>query len=61
MEDWITLARLVRPRGIRGELLAESLSGRRDRFSGLREVRLFGGGRIEGDVGAFFAVIITIF
>jgi 16S rRNA processing protein RimM len=49
MEDWITLARLVRPRGIRGELLAESLSGRRERFSGLREVRLFAGGRIEGE------------
>ncbi len=29
---------LGRPRGIRGELLAESLSGRPERFAGLREV-----------------------
>ena len=26
MEDWITLARVVRPRGNRGEVLADSLS-----------------------------------
>ncbi|MBI4873146.1 MAG: 16S rRNA processing protein RimM [Acidobacteria bacterium] len=45
MDDWITLARLVRPRGIRGEVLAESLSNRPDRFSRLKKVMLMPAGR----------------
>ncbi len=49
MEEWITLARLVRPRGNRGELIAEPLSSRRERFATLRQVTLFAGGRPEGE------------
>ncbi len=48
MEGWITLARLSRPRGNRGELLAEPL-GNRKRSTGLREVWLFADGRPEGE------------
>jgi len=49
MESWITLARLVRPRGNRGELVAEPLSSRPERYSGLREVTLFASGGPEGE------------
>jgi len=37
---------LGRPRGNRGELTAESLSGRPERFARLREVRLLGDGAL---------------
>ena len=38
--EWISIAVLGRPRGNRGELTAESLSSRPERFSQLKEVRL---------------------
>jgi 16S rRNA processing protein RimM len=41
----VTVAVLVRPRGVRGELTAVSQSGHPERFSQLKLVRLFGDGR----------------
>jgi 16S rRNA processing protein RimM len=49
MDDWITLARVVRPRGNRGEVLAEPLSGRPDAFSAPRQVLLSAGGHPPGE------------
>lgn len=43
-EDWISIAVLGRPRGIRGELTAVSLSSRPERFARLKNVRLAGDG-----------------
>jgi len=43
-EDWITVAVLHRPRGNRGEVTAESLSSKPERFARLKEVRLMGDG-----------------
>ncbi|HEY3824372.1 MAG TPA: ribosome maturation factor RimM [Bryobacteraceae bacterium] len=42
--DWISVAVLGRPRGNRGELTAESLSSRPERFARLKDVRLLGDG-----------------
>jgi 16S rRNA processing protein RimM len=42
--DWVAVAVLGRPRGNRGELTAESLSSKPDRFARLKEVRLMGDG-----------------
>jgi len=42
--DWVTVAVLVRPRGIRGEITAASQSSHPERFSQLKTVRLFGSG-----------------
>jgi 16S rRNA processing protein RimM len=42
--DWVAVAVLGRPRGNRGELTAESLSSRPERFARLKEVRLVGDG-----------------
>lgn len=41
-QDWVAVALLGRPRGNRGELTAESLSSRPERFALLKEVRLAG-------------------
>lgn len=38
---WITVAVLVRPRGVRGEITAVSHSGHPERFAQLKTVRLF--------------------
>lgn len=38
MEDLVAVARIVRPRGIKGELVAEILTDFPDRFEGLDEV-----------------------
>jgi 16S rRNA processing protein RimM len=38
MEDLVAIARIVRPRGIRGELVAEVLTDFPDRFEGLEAV-----------------------
>ncbi len=43
--NWITVAVLVRPRGVRGEITAVSQSSHPERFSQLKSVRLFGTGR----------------
>jgi 16S rRNA processing protein RimM len=43
-EDWVSVAVLGRPRGNRGELTAESLSSRPERFARLKDVRLMGDG-----------------
>ncbi len=43
--DWVTVAVLVRPRGIRGEITAVSQSSHPERFAQLKAVRLFGDGR----------------
>jgi 16S rRNA processing protein RimM len=40
--EWISVAILGRPRGNRGELTAESLSSKVDRFARLKQVRLAG-------------------
>ena len=42
--DWVAVAVLGKPRGNRGELTAESLSSRPERFSRLKKVRLMGDG-----------------
>jgi 16S rRNA processing protein RimM len=44
LTDWVTVAILGRPRGIRGEITAVSQSSHPERFAGLRRVRLFGSG-----------------
>jgi 16S rRNA processing protein RimM len=44
--DWVAVAVLGRPRGNRGELTAESLSSRPERFARLKEVRLVGDGGV---------------
>lgn len=44
MHEWISVAVLGRPRGNRGELTAESLSSKRERFARLKDVRLLGAG-----------------
>lgn len=41
-EEWVSVAILGRPRGNRGEVTAESLSSKPDRFSRLHEIRLLG-------------------
>jgi len=43
-DDWVSVAVLGRPRGNRGELTAESLSSRPERFARLKDVRLVGDG-----------------
>jgi 16S rRNA processing protein RimM len=43
-EDWVSVAVLGRPRGNRGELTAESLSSKPERFARLKGVRLMGDG-----------------
>jgi 16S rRNA processing protein RimM len=43
--DWVTVAVLVRPRGIRGEITAVSQSSHAERFDRLKSVRLFGTGQ----------------
>jgi 16S rRNA processing protein RimM len=45
--DWITVAILGRPRGNRGELTAESLSSKPERFGRLKHVRLLRGDAAE--------------
>jgi 16S rRNA processing protein RimM len=45
--EWVSVAVLGRPRGNRGELTAESLSSRPERFAQLREVRLLGDGTLH--------------
>ncbi len=42
--DWVTVAVLVRPRGVRGEITAVSQSSHPERFAKLKTVRLFGSG-----------------
>jgi 16S rRNA processing protein RimM len=42
--DWVTVAILHRARGNRGEVTAESLSSKPERFARLKEVRLMGDG-----------------
>lgn len=42
--DWVTVAVLGRPRGIRGEITAFSQSSHPERFANLKRVRLFGAG-----------------
>jgi 16S rRNA processing protein RimM len=42
--DWVTVAVLHRPRGNRGEVTAESLSSKPERFARMKEVRLMGDG-----------------
>lgn len=46
--DWVTVAVLGRPRGIRGELTAISLSSHPDRFEKLTKVYLFAAGAAKG-------------
>jgi len=46
--DWVAVAVLGRPRGNRGELTAESLSSKPERFAQLKEVRLLGDGNADG-------------
>ena len=41
-ELWVTLARLARAWGRRGELIADSLTSGAERFNGVREAYLFG-------------------
>jgi 16S rRNA processing protein RimM len=45
--EWVSVAVLGRPRGNRGELTAESLSSRPERFARLVEVRLLGDGTLH--------------
>jgi 16S rRNA processing protein RimM len=46
-EEWVTIARLVKARGIHGEISAESLTVHPDRFRDLHGARLFVPGRDE--------------
>jgi 16S rRNA processing protein RimM len=40
-DEWVTVARLVKARGIHGEIAAQSLSSHPERFKSLRHARLF--------------------
>jgi 16S rRNA processing protein RimM len=44
-QDWVAVAVLGRPRGNRGEVTAESLSSKPERFARLKEVRLVSDGK----------------
>jgi 16S rRNA processing protein RimM len=46
-DEWVTIARLVKARGIRGEIAADSLTDHPDRFKSLATVRLFNVERAE--------------
>lgn len=50
-QEWVTVARLGKTRGLRGELHATGFSGRTDRLKLLRKVTLFTGAGVE--VGGF--------
>ena len=41
--DWISVAQLGKPRGIRGEIIGYSLSSKPERFARLKKVRLLSG------------------
>ncbi len=43
--DWVTVAVLIRPRGVRGEITAISQSSHPERFAKLKTIRLFPPGR----------------
>jgi 16S rRNA processing protein RimM len=49
--DWVSVAVLGRPRGNRGELTAESLSSRPERFARLKQVRLLPADAAEPRMG----------
>ena len=40
MEDWVILAVLIRPRGLRGEIVADTLAGGAERYESLDKVTL---------------------
>ena len=48
--EWISIAVLGRPRGNRGEVTAESLSSKPERFSQLKKVRLLGESPVDCEV-----------
>jgi 16S rRNA processing protein RimM len=59
-DGWVAVALLGKPRGIRGEITALTLSGKPERFDALREVYLFRDapaagrlGRLEGNAPPF--------
>ena len=54
MEDWVILAVLIRPRGIRGEIVADSLAeaGSVDRYQNLNEITVLDPvGKLKGVYG----------
>ena len=53
MSNWVTIARLLRTRGRRGELSAAPMSSHPERFAGLHEVVLFGGEAFPGKRRSF--------
>lgn len=53
MTNWVTIARLLRTRGRRGELSAVSMSSHPERFAGLREVALYGAEGFPGKQRSF--------
>jgi 16S rRNA processing protein RimM len=46
VEDWISIARIARPQGVRGEVIADLLTDFPNRFAALDEVRLVRGGSV---------------
>jgi 16S rRNA processing protein RimM len=50
-DGWVAVALLGRPRGIRGEITAITLSGKPERFDALREVFLFRDAPAAGRLG----------
>lgn len=46
IEDWISIARIARPQGVRGEVIADLLTDFPDRFADLDEVTLVRGGKV---------------
>ncbi len=46
VEEWISIARIARPQGIRGEVIADILTDFPDRFADLDEVTLLRDGKI---------------
>lgn len=45
-EDWISIARIARPQGVRGEVIADILTDYPDRFESLEDVTLLRGGSV---------------
>jgi 16S rRNA processing protein RimM len=59
--EWVTVALLGKPRGVRGELTAIALSSKPERYQELREVYLFGDGRKVEVESAWFHLSALVF
>ncbi|HKD07793.1 MAG TPA: ribosome maturation factor RimM [Bryobacteraceae bacterium] len=59
--DWVTVAALIRPRGNRGELIAEPLTARPSRLTLLKTAHLFGDGKLYRVESVWFHEDVPVF